>query len=217
MQGLNTIQQISVLVLPVLFAITVHEAAHGWMAKKLGDHTAEMLGRVTLNPLRHIDVVGTVIVPLLTLVFGGILFGWAKPVPINGRNLRHPQRDLALVALAGPAANLLMALGWAATLKVGVELADTSHWVALPLVLMGQYGIVINAVLLALNLLPVLPLDGGRILAAALPPRAAQGYSRLEPYGLFIVLGLLATGFLGTILEPAVAGVQALAQALVGL
>lgn len=223
MQELNTIQQVSVLALPVLFAITVHEAAHGWTAKQFGDSTAQMLGRVTLNPLRHIDLVGTVLVPLAiflytaTVMGSGFLFGWAKPVPVNWKNLGNPRRDMAVVALAGPAANLLMALLWAFVTKLGVLVGDSASWLALPLVYMGFYGVLINAILMMLNLLPVLPLDGGRILAALLPPKWAQGFSRLEPYGLFIVVGLLVTGLLGKLLWPAVKTVQTLANTLAGI
>jgi Zn-dependent protease len=218
MQELNTtIQQLSVLVLPVLFAITVHEAAHGWVAKKLGDSTALMLGRVTLNPLRHIDPVGTVLVPLATFLLSGFLFGWAKPVPVNWNNLHHPRRDMALVALAGPGANLLMAVCWALVVRIGALLESSWEWVAVPLVYMGSAGVLINAILMILNLLPVLPLDGGRILASLLPPRMARSYSLTEPYGLFIILGLLVTGLLGKLLWPAVNVVQDLAGVLVGL
>jgi len=218
MQELNTtIQQLSVLVLPVLFAITVHEAAHGWVANKLGDSTALMLGRVTINPLRHIDPIGTVLVPLATYLLSGFLFGWAKPVPVNWNNLHNPRRDMALVALAGPAANLLMALLWAVVTKVGAMLGSSWEWAALPLIYMGSAGVLINAILMVLNLLPVLPLDGGRILASLLPPRIAYSYSMTEPYGLFIVLGLLVTGLLGKLLWPAVTAVQELAGGLVGL
>jgi Zn-dependent protease len=218
MQELNTtIQQLSILVLPVLFAITVHEAAHGWAAKKLGDSTAMMLGRVTLNPLRHVDPIGTVLVPLATFLLSGFLFGWAKPVPVNWNNLHNPRRDMALVALAGPGANLLMAICWALVAKVGASLEGVLEWAALPLIYMGGAGVLINAILMVLNLLPVLPLDGGRILASLLPPRMARSYALTEPYGLFIVLGLLVTGLLGKLLWPAVNVVQHLAGGLVGV
>ncbi len=217
MQELSTIQQISVLLIPVLFAITVHEAAHGWVAKQLGDGTAKMLGRVTLNPLRHVDPIGTVLVPLATYLLTGFLFGWAKPVPINAKNLRNPRRDMALVALAGPGANLLMALLWALVIRVGLALGDASEWVALPLLYMGGAGVLINAVLMILNLLPILPLDGGRVLASLLPPKVALGFSRLEPYGLIIIVALLATGLLGKVLWPLVQAVQGLAKGVAGL
>lgn len=210
MDTFNDIQRLAVMVLPMLFAITVHEAAHGFVAKLLGDRTAEMLGRVTLNPLRHIDLVGTILVPvgifLLSSLGGGagFLFGWAKPVPINGRNLTSPRRDMALVAVAGPGANLLMAILWGLALKTGIALEGASDWVALPLQLMGLFGVLINVWLMVLNLFPLLPLDGGRVLNALLPQRWAVGFTRLEPYGMAILLGLLVTGLLGRLLLPAV-------------
>ena len=204
METLNKIQLFAVWVLPVLFAITVHEAAHGWMARRLGDATAEMLGRVTLNPLKHIDPIGTVVLPVLLYYFSGFVFGWAKPVPVNWRNLNNPRRDMALVALAGPGANLLMAILWALVIKLGLLLWAHTQWLALPVVYMGGAGVLINTVLMALNLMPVLPLDGGRILSALLPPRQAAIFSRLEPFGLLIIVGLLMTGLLGKVLWPLV-------------
>ncbi len=201
---LSLYQKIAVLALPILFAITVHEAAHGWMAKRLGDRTAEMLGRVTLNPLKHIDLVGTLLVPLVVFFMSGFVFGWAKPVPVNYRNLRNPRRDAALVALAGPGANLIMALLWALGILLGVALLESAQWIAVPLVLMGVAGVLINSVLMALNMLPILPLDGGRVLHSLLPPKLAQVYSRLEGFGLIIVILLLATGLLGFVLWPLV-------------
>jgi Zn-dependent protease len=204
------VQLIAVLALPLLFAITVHEAAHGWVANRLGDHTALMLGRVTFNPIKHVDPVGTVIVPLAILLLSSLggttfLFGWAKPVPVDWRKLNHPRRDMALVALAGPGANLLMALFWGLMIKLGVMLIGTSDWVAMPLVYMGAAGVLINLVLMTLNLFPLLPLDGGRVIASLLPPRLARGFSRLEPYGLIILLLLVFTGILGRLLIPAIA------------
>jgi Zn-dependent protease len=204
------VQLIAVLALPLLFAITVHEAAHGWVANRLGDHTALMLGRVTFNPIKHVDPVGTVIVPLTILLLSSLggatfLFGWAKPVPVNWRQLHHPRRDMALVALAGPGANLVMALFWGLMIKLGVMLIGVSDWVAMPLVYMGAAGVLINLVLMTLNLFPLLPLDGGRVVASLLPPRLAYGFSRLEPYGLIILLLLLFTGILGRVLIPAIA------------
>ena len=207
MQSLNTIQALAVLALPVLFAITVHEAAHGWMARRFGDSTAMMLGRVTLNPLKHIDPIGTILVPAVTFLLSSFLFGWAKPVPVNWRNLGNPRRDMVLVALAGPGANLIMAVCWALAVKLGVALLHIFEWLALPLIYMGSAGVLINSILMALNLLPILPLDGGRVLAGLLPPRLAWQFSRLEPYGLFIVIALLMTGLLGRILWPLVQGV----------
>ena len=198
------IQRVSILAIPVLLAITVHEAAHGWVAHKLGDSTAMMLGRVTFNPLKHIDPLGTVIVPLATLLMTGFLFGWAKPVPVDWRNLHNPRRDMGLVALAGPGANLVMAIFWGVLIKIGLFLAPISEWIAVPLIAMGAAGVFINCILMTLNLTPILPLDGGRVLVALLPPRQALAFSRLEPYGLFIVLGLLVTGVLGNILWPVI-------------
>jgi Zn-dependent protease len=206
MQTLNQIQLLAVLALPVVLAITVHEAAHGWVANRLGDRTALMLGRVTFNPLKHIDPIGTVLVPALSFLFAGILFGWAKPVPVNQRNLHHPRRDMALVAVAGPASNLAMALAWGLAIQGGLLLWETSQWVALPLIYMGAAGVLINVFLMVLNLLPLLPLDGGRVLNALLPPPAARYFSRLEPFGLLILIALLATGLLGGLLLPLVLG-----------
>ncbi|MCU7809874.1 MAG: site-2 protease family protein [Candidatus Thiodiazotropha sp. (ex Notomyrtea botanica)] len=204
MEGLSLIQKLAIFILPLVFAITVHEAAHGWMAKRLGDKTAEMLGRVTLNPLKHIDPVGTILVPLGLYLMTGFMFGWAKPVPVTWQNLNHPKRDMGLVALAGPGANLIMALIWAVMVYIGAMSMESYDWVALPLLLMGVAGVLINSVLMALNLLPILPLDGGRVLYSVLPQKQAQIYSRMETFGLIIVVLLLVTGLLGVILWPVV-------------
>jgi Zn-dependent protease len=212
---LTLIQQIAVYALPVIFAITLHEAAHGYAAKHFGDTTAYMLGRISVNPLRHIDPVGTVLVPLLTLALGGILFGWAKPVPVNFNHLRRPKQDMLWVAAAGPAANLVMALFWALVMKIGLSMPESS--LALPMALMGKAGITINAVLMVLNLLPLLPLDGGRIAVSLLPPPLAYSYSRLEPYGMIILVVLLFSGALNVILWPMINTVMALVASLFGL
>ena len=204
MQTLTLIQKIAIFLLPVLFAITLHEAAHGWMAKQLGDRTAEMMGRVTLNPLKHIDPIGTIIVPLVVYLLSGFVFGWAKPVPVTWQNLNNPRRDMALVALAGPGANLLMAFFWSLMIHLGLIFINGNEWFALPLVLMGVAGVLFNALLMALNLVPIPPLDGGRVVNSLLPPRLSWYYSRLEAYGLFIMVALLASGLLAMILMPLV-------------
>jgi Zn-dependent protease len=193
--------KISIWAIPVLFAITLHEVAHGWMARYFGDRTAEMLGRLSLNPLRHIDPIGTVLVPGLLLAVGGPLFGWAKPVPVATSVLRNPRRAMVVVALAGPAANLLMAMVWCAVLGAiarvnGNETLD--GWIAL----MAQAGIVINVVLAVFNLLPIPPLDGGRVLAGLLPPHLSARFDKIEPFGLFIVIGLSAFGLFGWLFTP---------------
>jgi Zn-dependent protease len=199
---MNTLQLLSVWVLPLLFAITLHEVAHGWTARYFGDTTAEQVGRLSLNPLKHIDPIGTVLVPAVLLLLGGFVFGWAKPVPIDVHRLHNPKRDMAVVALAGPMANLAMALGWALAAKAGLMLHGQLDWVALPLIYMGQAGIAINLVLMILNLIPLPPLDGGRVLAGVLPDNLSLALGRVEPYGMFILLGLLAVGWLGRMLSP---------------
>ena len=166
MLELSLVQKISIWVVPVLLAITVHEVSHGWIARKLGDNTAFMLGRLTLNPLKHVDPVGTILIPgMLLLLQAGFLFGYAKPVPINWKNLRHPKRDMALVAVAGPGANLLMAIAWALLARLGLLLGETG----MALIYMGVAGITINIILMVLNLLPLPPLDGGRVMTGLLP------------------------------------------------
>ena len=196
------IQTISVAAIPVLFAITLHEAAHGYVARHFGDMTAYQQGRISLNPLRHIDPVGTILLPMLTLVVGGILFGWAKPVPVNFARLRHPKKDMLWVALAGPASNLFMALAWAFCARL-VWFWPESYF-AEPLMEMAQIGVKINVVLMVLNLLPLPPLDGGRIAVSLLPNRQAYQLAKVEPYGMFILIALAITPLLGWILGPLV-------------
>jgi Zn-dependent protease len=211
-------QKIAIWALPVLFAITVHEVAHGYVARRLGDRTAQMLGRLTLNPLKHIDPVGTVLVPLIMLLLpGGFLFGWAKPVPVDYRNLGNPKRDMAIVAAAGPLSNLVMAIGWVLLLRLSVAFLNTLPWAAQPLFFMAQAGVAINLILMVLNLMPVPPLDGGRVLTGMLPNRQAARFAALEPYGLMIVLALLMTGVLGRLLLPAIGLLNEILLTLVGL
>lgn len=217
MGDLTLIQTLVVAVLPVIFAITVHEVAHGWMARQLGDPTAMMLGRLTLNPIKHIDPIGTIVVPGVLLATGGFLFGWAKPVPVTWENLRHPRRDMALVAAAGPISNLLMALFWALVVKFALILGPSAGWWSMPLAWMGMVGISINLMLAVLNLLPILPLDGGRILASLLPGPLSWKYSRMEPYGLVILIVLLVSGILGKILGPLTGALEKLIFVTFGL
>lgn len=215
MSQLSLVQQIAIWALPVLFAITVHEVAHGWVARLHGDRTAEMLGRLTLNPIKHIDLVGTIVVPVVLLALGGFIFGWAKPVPVSQQNLRNPRRDMALVAAAGPASNLVMALLWAVIAKIAI-IANVA-WASEPLVLMGIAGITINLVLAILNLLPIPPLDGGRVLSNLLPARYSDTIDRIEPYGLLILVVLLAFGFLGMLIGPPIILLRSLIFSLFGL
>jgi Zn-dependent protease len=207
MNELNAVQMVAVWALPVLFAITVHEVAHGWVARALGDPTAMMLGRLTLNPVKHVDPIGTIVVPVVLLLMHLPMFGWAKPVPVTWENLKKPKRDMALVAAAGPGANLAMALLWALIMKAGITMsAGELDWLGRPLAYMGFAGIQINVVLMILNLLPLPPLDGGRILTGVLPGPLAWKVSRIEPYGFIILLLLLTTGLLGKVLNTPIDG-----------
>jgi len=215
MDELTTIQRLIVWAPPILLAITLHEVAHGWTALQFGDTTAQSQGRLSLNPLQHVDPVGTVLVPAMLFFLGGFIFGWAKPVPVNFGRLHNPKRDMALVALAGPGANLAMALVWGVFMTVGQTASIAGlPWLGIPLVHMGTAGIIINVIIGVLNMLPIPPLDGSRVLAGLLPNRLALPYMRLEPFGLVILLLLLATGLLGFILRPGIDFVLKLFSAL---
>lgn len=211
------IQTIAIYALPVLFAITLHEAAHGYVARHFGDMTAFAEGRVSLNPMRHVDPVGTILVPLaILLVSGGrFLFGWARPVPVNYSALRKPRQHMALVAAAGPGANLAMAIGWVLLLKLGLELPESGYTEAL--VRMAEAGVRVNLIFMFLNLLPILPLDGGRILACLLPNRMSWRYSKLEPWGLPVLLLLVVTNMIDAVLGPLLLFSESLIQAFVVL
>lgn len=217
MADISLLQKLAVSILPLLFAITVHEVAHGWMAQRLGDPTAKMLGRLSLNPIKHIDLIGTILVPGLLMLAGGIIFGWAKPVPVTWENLRNPKRDMALVAAAGPVSNLLMALFWALVVKLALWLGPGMAWWAMPLAMMGIFGITINIMLAVLNLLPLLPLDGGRIVASWLPGPWSWQFSRLEPYGFIVLILLMMSGLLGKIILPVSALLEGIIFNLFGL
>jgi Zn-dependent protease len=198
------ILKIVISAVPIIFAITVHEASHGYAAKYFGDLTAERMGRISLNPFRHIDLVGTILLPALTLIVGGILFGWAKPVPVNFNNLRNPKKDMLWVAAAGPASNLVMAIAWGILLgfvKRGIDAGDFPS-AANMFIEMAYVGITINIVLMVLNLLPMPPLDGGRIAVSLLPHNLGMQLSRLEQYGFIILIALMFMGLLGKILSP---------------
>ncbi len=216
MDELTLIQRIAVWILPVVFAITVHEVAHGWVAKKYGDNTASMLGRLTLNPLKHMDLFGTLIIPGLLLISGtGLIFGWAKPVPVDPRYFKNPKKAMAVVAVAGPVSNLLMAIAWAMVVRIGVSLETEA--VSLPLIYSGIAGISINLVLALINLLPIPPLDGSRILTGFLSHKWAWRYNKLERFGLVFMLALLWSGGLSYILGYPMYYAQQLFFSLAGL
>ncbi len=208
---LTGIQKIVIYALPVIFAITVHEAAHGYAAKYFGDMTAFNAGRITLNPVKHIDPFGTILLPALTVMLGGILFGWAKPVPVDFRRLRNPKKNMLWVAAAGPASNFVMAIFWALVMKFSVNAPEAF---VLPMALMAKAGITINIVLMVLNLLPLPPLDGGRIAVSLLPMRLARPLAQIERYGFIILIVLLFSGVLSRILDPLINLVYALISAV---
>ncbi len=210
MSKMSLIQTLVVWIPPVLLAVTLHEVAHGFAARELGDDTAERLGRLSLNPLKHVDPIGTVLVPGILYVLAGIAFGWAKPVPVTWENLRHPRRDMALVAIAGPLANVVMVLAWTAVAKLGLSYHQ-EYFIAT-----GLAGMMINTVLIVFNLLPVPPLDGSRVVSALLPSDMALQYGRIEPYGLLILLVLLTTGALNQIMRPTLEMIGWVMQALLG-
>ena len=211
MDPTNILITILVYAIPVIFAITLHEAAHGYVAKHFGDSTAYMLGRVTLNPAKHIDPIGTVVLPLVTVALSGFMFGWAKPVPVNFHNLRNPRWHSVWVAAAGPGVNVVQALAWALVARLLAETVSPTglaggFWLAV-----AEKGVIVNVVFAILNLFPLLPLDGGRIMASLLPPRISYSYSRLEPYGMVILIILMVTGVFSRLLSPLVmAGVNAI-------
>ncbi len=211
------IQTIAIYSLPVLFAITLHEAAHGYVARHFGDMTAFAEGRVSLNPMRHVDPVGTILEPLAILLLSGgrFLFGWAKPVPVNYSALRRPRQHMAWVAAAGPAANLVMAIGWALLLKLGMVLPESGY--TEPFVRMSEAGVRVNLIFMLLNLLPILPLDGGRILASVLPTRMSWQYAKLEPWGLPVLLVLVVTNMLDALIGPLLSISESLIHAFVFL
>jgi len=219
MLTLTIIQKVAVWIIPVLLAITLHEAAHAWAASRCGDTTAKMLGRLSINPFRHIDLIGTVLVPIVVGVLSNFnfIFGWAKPVPLNWNQLRHPRRDMALVAGAGPLSNLIMALLWAGVFKLGLMLNPQTSSIALFMLLTGQAGILINLVLALLNLIPIPPLDGSKIVASLLPPHLSWQYLKIEPYGFLIIIVLLVTGVLNWLLLPALNGAMYLLEGLFNL
>ncbi len=213
---LTLLQTVATWAIPVLLAITLHEVSHGWAARYFGDATAARLGRLSLNPLKHVDPVGTVIVPGVLLLLGGILFGWAKPVPVVMQNLRKPRQHMAWVALAGPMSNFAMALAWALLLKLSLAIGGgEGPWVFLRY--MAVAGIVINLVLMVLNLLPLPPLDGGRVLAGLVPEAAARQLDRLEPWGLLIIVALLATQVLWQVMALPLGWMERLITLIAGL
>lgn len=213
----NLVQLIALYAIPAIFAITLHEAAHGYAARHFGDPTAYQAGRITLNPVRHIDPVGTLLIPAVVLFVSGgkFAFGWAKPVPVDFGRLRNPKRDMLWVAAAGPGANLFMAVMWALLFKVVAVLP--AHYFSEPALRMAEGGIIINLVLMVLNLFPLPPLDGGRIAVSLLPHRLAYQFSRVEPYGMIILMVLLFTGVLGAVMLPVIGAAWFILKTIFGI
>jgi len=210
MEEINTIQKIAVMAVPLIFAIVLHEVAHGWVADKLGDHTARSMGRLTLNPVSHIDLFGTIILPIMCIVLHSPIFGYAKPVPINPYNFKDPKKGMAISSLAGPGVNIVMAVTFAFLLRIvipaieGFASTQAWEWLLVPASLMLGYGVMINVVLAILNMIPIPPLDGSRVVYWLLPDRPAAAYYRLERFGLLIILALFGFGILGSIITPVI-------------
>ena len=216
MYEFSLVQKIIIAAIPIIFAITVHEVAHGWVASKLGDPTAKLAGRLTLNPVKHVDLLGTIAVPLIMIALTPFAFGWAKPVPVDWRNLRQPRRDMALVAAAGPGANVIMLALWTLLLSALFTAGNDMSYLSVILVEMAKVGIIINIILIALNLLPLPPLDGSRIVTSFLSPTAAYKYNLLERWGLPILVVLIFTGVLGKILHPLIGFMLSIVNTLLG-
>lgn len=214
---MDIIQTILIGAVPVLFAITLHEVAHGWVARQLGDSTAHALGRLSVNPIKHIDPIGTVILPILLIITTGFGFGWAKPVPVNFGNLNHPKQDMVWVALAGPAANLIMLVFWALVMKAVYIFGDTSSGLTAVMVLMCYIGIVVNLILMLINLIPIPPLDGGRVLTGLVPIQFSKLLMKIEPFGMFIAFGLLLYLFKNNILQEPLNSIYSMLSNLFGI
>lgn len=218
MPEFTLVQKILIWLIPILLAITLHEAAHGFVAYRLGDDTAKKAGRITLNPFKHVDLVGTIILPVVLFMTTNFIFGWAKPVPVEAYKLRNPKRDMALVALAGPLSNFVMALLWMGAVKLGISLVQHNIYAGLPLLFMGKSGVLINLILMLLNLFPIPPLDGSRVLAFLLPTPWDRRFNQLHPLiGFMIILLLISTGILTEIMMPPLNWLQEILVSLFAL